>query len=77
MWVGIGIAILIIVILLFLISRPSKNVEQEKKEKKVYAMPKQRRYPWFYLRDCRFFADGSSRFTYSENELEYLDSNLE
>ena len=77
MWIGIGIAILIIVLLLFLISRPSKSKKSEVQEKKVYAMPKQRRYPWFYIKDCRFHADSSSRFTYSENELEHLNNSLQ
>ena len=78
MWIGIIISIFIILLLLFLISRPSKVTnKQEEKEKKVYAMPKQRRYPWFYIKECRFYADGSSRFVYSENELDHLDSSLE
>lgn len=77
MWIGIIISVLIILLLLFLISKPSKSKKEEEKEKKVYAMPKQRRYPWFYTKDCHFYADGSSRFVYSENELDHLDSSLE
>ncbi len=78
MWIGIIISIFIILLLLFLISRPGKaNDGQEESEKKVYAMPKQRRYPGFYIKECRFYADGSSRFAYSENELEHLDNSLE
>lgn len=77
MWIGIIISVSIILLLLFLISRPSKVNTPEEKEKKVYAMPKQRRYPWFYIKECRFYADGSSRFVYSENELDHLDSSLE
>ena len=77
MWIGIGVAILIIVVLLFRVSRPNIDESNQEEVKKVYAMPKQRRYPWFYTKDCRFFADGASRFAYSENELTNLNSNLE
>lgn len=76
MWIGIVIAILIVAILLFIISKPNK-IEKEEQERKIYAMPKQRRYPWFYIKDCRFYADGSSCFAYSENDLEQLSNNLE
>ncbi len=77
MWIGIIISVLIILLLLFLIAKPGKTKKEEVKEKKVYAMPKQRRYPWFYTKDCHFYADGSSRFVYSENELDHLDSSME
>lgn len=76
MWIGIVIAVVIIVVLMFIISKPTK-ADNNDRERKVYAMPKQKRYPFFYIKDCHFYADGSSRFAYSDSEIEYLINSQE
>lgn len=77
MW-GIGIVFTIIVFVIILLLVTSKlGKKEEKSEKKVYAMPPQRRYPYFYYKDCVFYADSSSRFDRSEEDLEQLISSLD
>lgn len=77
MWgIGIVFAIIVFVIILLLVTSKTGKKE-EKSEKRVYAMPPQRRYPYFYYKDCVFYADGSSRFERSEDELDQLVGSLD
>jgi len=77
MWI-IGIVFVIILFVIILVLMTSKTSEnKEETEKRVYAMPPQRRYPYFYFKDCIFYADGSSRFAHSDDEIENLVTSLE
>jgi len=77
MWI-IGIVFVIILFVIILVLMTSKTGEnKEEKEKRVYAMPPQIRYPYFYFKDCIFYADGSSRFAHSDDEIENLVTSLE
>ena len=54
MW-GIGIVFAIIVFVIILLLVTSKTGKKEEKvEKRVYAMPPQKRYPYFYFKDCKY-----------------------
>lgn len=77
MWI-IGIFFVIILFVIILVLMTSKTSEnKEETEKRIYAMPPQRRYPCFYFKDCIFYADGSSRFAHSDDEIENLVTSLE
>jgi len=77
MW--IAIAVLIVVILSVIIYLNTSKASEKKKEveKKVYPLPKQRQFPYFYLKECQFFPDGSSRFSYSDEEITDMLERLE
>lgn len=77
MWI-IGIVFVIILFIIILVLMTSKTSENNlETEKRVYAMPPQVRYPYFYYKDCIFYSDGSSRFARSEDETESLVISLE
>jgi len=79
MIIGIIFCIITAIIIILLIT--SKNGKNEKTEgsekKKQYAIPPQRRYPFMFYKDCRFYADAVSRFAYSEDETEQFLSSME
>ena len=68
--------IIAIIIILLVLSNNTKKVEVVEK-KKEYAIPPQKRYPFFYIKDCRFYADAVSRFAYSEEEIDQFLGSLE
>ena len=66
----IGIIFGVIVAIIIILSVASKNPKAETSErKKEFAIPPQKRYPFIYVKDCKFYADAVSRFEYSEEEI--------
>lgn len=74
----IGIIFCIIIAVIIILVVTSKTVKSEEVvEKKEFAMPPQRRYPFMYFKDCHFYADAVSRFAYSEEEIEQFLVSME
>ncbi len=74
----IGIIFCVIVAIIIILSVASKNPKAETSErKKEFAIPPQKRYPFIYVKDCKFYADAVSRFEYSEEEIEQFIKSLE
>ena len=73
---GIIFCIIIAIIIILLVT--SKFGKKENTEvKKVFAIPPQKKYPFIYYKDCRFYADTVSRFEYSEDEIDQFLKSLE
>ena len=73
-----GIIFCIIVAIIIILLVTSKFGKKEEIEtKKEFAIPPQKRYPFMYFKDCRFYADGGSRFEYSEEQIEQFMNSLE
>lgn len=74
----IGIIFCIIIAVIIILVVTSKTAKSEEVvEKKEFAMPPQRRYPFMYFKDCHFYADAVSRFAYSEEEIEQFLVSME
>lgn len=77
MWIAIAVLIIIIVSVVIYLNTSKSSEAKKEVVKKVYPLPKQRQFPYFYLKECRFFPDGSSRFSYSDEEIIDMMDRLE
>ena len=70
MWIAIACLLVVVVgTIIYLNTSKASEAKKKEAEKKVYPMPKPRVYPYFYLKDCQFFPDGSTRYNYSDEEI--------
>jgi len=73
---GIIFCIIVAIIIILLVTSKSGKKE-EIESKKVFAIPPQKRYPFMYFKDCRFYADAVSRFEYSEEQIDQFLKSLD
>lgn len=78
MWIALAILFVIVfVTIIYINTSKASETKNKEAEKKVYPLPKQRVYPYFYLKECQFFPDGSSRYSYSDEEILDMIEKLE